>query len=128
MLEEKIIKKTTKTFETINTGGSWSKLFIFKDQLYGVGLNNRFDWPTTQNIYQIRDTGRTRLLYENLDRTIVDVKCTESFMYILYEDSGKQLLAKGDGTNLEKLVDEQVTISDFTVGSPVISVIANSFS
>ena len=128
MLEEKIVKKTTKTLETINTGGSWNKLFIFKDQLYGVGLNNRFDWPTTPSIYQIRDTGRTRLLYENLDRTIVDVKCTESFMYILYEDSGKQLIAKGDGKNLEKLVDEQVTISDFTVGSPVISVIANTFS
>ena len=128
MLEERIVKKTTKTLETINTGGSWSKLFIFKDQLYGIGLKNRFDWPTNMSIYQIRDTGRTKLLYQNLDRTIVDVKCTASFMYILYEDSGKQLIAKGDGTNLEKLVEEQVTISDFTVGSSAISVIANTFS
>ena len=80
------------------------------------------------SIYQIRDTGRTKLLYQNLDRTILDVKCTALFMYILYEDSGKQLIAKGDGTNLEKLVEEQVTISDFTVGSSAISVIANTFS
>ena len=128
MLEERIVKKTAKTLETINTEGSWSKLFIFKDQLYGIGLKNRFDWPTNMSIYQIRDTGRTKLLYQNLDRTIVDVKCTASFMYILYEDSGKQLIAKGDGTNLEKLVEEQVTISDFAVSSSAISVIANTFS
>ena len=128
MLEERIIKKTEKTLETINTEGSWSKLFIFKDQLYGIGLKNRFDWPTNMSVYQISDTGKTKLLYQNLDRAIVDVKCMASFMYILYEDSGKQLIAKGDGASLKKLVEEQVTISDFTVGSSAISVIANTFS
>jgi len=128
MLEERIIKKSAKQLETINTSGSWSKLFIFKDQLYGIGLKNRFDWPTNHSIYQIKDSGRTKLFYQNLDRTIIDVKCTASFMYILYEDSGKQLIAKGDGTSLEKLIDEQVTISDFAVSSSAISVIANTFS
>jgi dipeptidyl aminopeptidase/acylaminoacyl peptidase len=49
-------------------------------------------------------------------------------MYILYEDSGKQLLGKGDGKNIEKLIDEQLTISDFEISSNRISVIANTFS
>ena len=49
-------------------------------------------------------------------------------MYILYEDSGKQLLGKGDGKNIEILIDDQLTISDFEISSDKVAVIANTFS
>ena len=85
-------------------------------------------WPTNTSIHQIKDTGKTKILYPDLDRTITDVKCIDNFMYILYEDSGKQLLSRGDGVDLEKLIDEQITISDYVIESGKISVIVNSFS
>ncbi len=128
MLDEKIIKKTGNSLKTIHSKGMWGKLFIFKDELYGIGLNNRYDWPTNISIHQIKDTGKTKILYPDLDRTITDVKCIDNFMYILYEDSGKQLLSRGDGVDLEKLIDEQITISDYVIESGKISVIVNSFS
>ena len=106
----------------------WGKLFIFNDELHGIGLSKRFEWPTNISIHQIKDTGKTTVLYQDLDRPITNVKCRDSFMYILYEDSGKQLLGKGDGKNIEKLIDEQLTISDFEISSNRISVIANTFS
>ena len=68
------------------------------------------------------------MLYQNLDRTITNVKCKDSSMYVLYEDSGKQLLAKGDGVNFENLVNEEVTISDFAIGESTVSVVADTFS
>ena len=128
MLDEKIIKKTGSKLETIHTEGMWGKLFIFNNELHGIGLNKRFEWPTNISIHQIKDTGKTTVLYQDLDRPITNVKCRDSFMYILYEDSGKQLLGKGDGKNIEKLIDEQLTISDFETSSNRISVIANTFS
>ena len=117
MLDEKIIKKTGNKLETIHTEGMWGKLFIFNNELHGIGLNKRFEWPTNISIHQIKDTGKTTALYQDLDRPITNVKCRDSFMYILYEDSGKQLLGKGDGKNIEKLIDEQLTISDFEISS-----------
>ena len=67
------------------------------------------------------------MLYKDLDRPITNVKCRDSFMYILYEDSGKQLLGKGDGKNIEILIDDQLTISDFEISSDKVAVIANTF-
>ena len=128
MLDEKIIKKTGNKLETIHTEGMWGKLFIFNNELHGIGLNKRFEWPTNTSIHQIKDTGKTNVLYQDLDRPITNVECRDSFMYILYEDSGKQLLGKGDGKNIEKLIDDQLTISDFEISSDRISVIANTFS
>jgi len=127
-LDEKIIKKTGNKLKTIHTEGMWGKLFIFNDELYGIGLDKRFDWPTNISIRQIKDTGKTTLLYPDLDRPVTNVKCTDSHMYILYEDSGKQLLAKGNGKSIEKLIDEEITISDFEINSNKISVVANTFS
>ena len=45
MLDEKIIKTGNK-LETIHTKGMW-KLFIFNNELHGIGLNKRFDWLQT---------------------------------------------------------------------------------
>ena len=128
MLDEKIIKKTGNKLETIHTEGMWGKLFIFNNELHGIGLNKRFEWPTNISIHQIKDTGKTSVLYKDLDRPITNVKCRDSFMYILYEDSGKQLLGKGDGKNIEILIDDQLTISDFEISSDRVAVIANTFS
>jgi dipeptidyl aminopeptidase/acylaminoacyl peptidase len=128
MLDEKIIKKTGNKLETIHTEGMWGKLFIFNNELHGIGLNKRFEWPTNISIHQIKDTGKTSVLYQDLDRPITNVKCIDSFMYILYEDSGKQLLGKGDGKNIEILIDDQLTISDFEMSSDRVAVIANTFS
>ena len=128
MLDEKIIKKTGNKLETIHTKGMWGKLFIFNNELHGIGLNKRFEWPTNISINQIKDTGKTSVLYQDLDRPITNVKCRDSFMYILYEDSGKQLLGKGDGKNIEILIDDQLTISDFEISSDKVAVIANTFS
>ena len=128
MLDEKIIKKTGNKLETIHTKGMWGKLFIFNNELHGIGLNKRFEWPTNISIHQIKDTGKTSVLYQDLDRPITNVKCRDSFMYILYEDSGKQLLGKGDGKNIEILIDDQLTISDFEISSDKVAVIANTFS
>ena len=128
MLDEKIIKKTGNKLETIQTKGMWGKLFIFNNELHGIGLNKRFEWPTNISIHQIKDTGKTTVLYKDLDRPITNVKCRDSFMYILYEDSGKQLLGKGDGKNIEILIDDQLTISDFEISSDRVAVIANTFS
>ena len=128
MLNEKIIKKTGNKLKTIHKEGMWGKLFIFNNELHGIGLDKRFDWPTNISIHQIKDTGKTSLLYSSLDRPIVDVKCEDSFMYILYEDSGKQLLARGDGKNIEKLIENQVTVSDFSVDSNKVAVVINTFS
>ncbi len=128
MLDEKIIKKTGNKLETIHTKGMWGKLFIFNNELHGIGLNKRFEWPTNISIHQIKDTGKTTVLYKDLDRPITNVKCRDSFMYILYEDSGKQLLGKGDGKNIEILIDDQLTISDFEISSDRVAVIANTFS
>ena len=94
MLDEKIVKKTGSSLKTIRSEGSWGKLFIFNNDLYGIGLEKRFDWPTNISIFKISDAGKTTMLYQNLDRTITNVKCKDSSMYVLYEDSGKQLLAK----------------------------------
>ena len=127
-LDEKIIKKTGNKLKTIHTEGMWGKLFIFNDELYGIGLDRRFDWPTNISIRKIKDTGKTTLLYPGLDRPVTNVKCEDSSMYILYEDSGKQLLAKGNGKSIEKLIDEEITISDFEINSNKISVVANTFS
>jgi len=128
MLDEKIIKKTGNKLVTIHTEGMWGKLFIFNNELHGIGLNKRFEWPTNISIHQIKDTGKTSVLYQDLDRPITNVKCIDSFMYILYEDSGKQLLGKGDGKNIEILIDDQLTISDFEISSDRVAVIANTFS
>ena len=128
MLDEKIIKKTGNKLETIHTKGMWGKLFIFNNELHGIGLNKRFEWPTNISIHQIKDTGKTSVLYQDLDRPITNVKCIDSFMYILYEDSGKQLLGKGDGKNIEILINDQLTISDFEISSDRVAVIANTFS
>ena len=128
MLDEKIIKKTGNKLETIHTEGMWGKLFIFNNELHGIGLNKRFEWPTNISIHQIKDTGKTSVLYQDLDRPITNVKCRDSFMYILYEDSGKQLLGKGDGKNIEVLINDQLTISDFEISSDRVAVIANTFS
>ena len=128
MLDEKIVKKTGTKLQTIHTEGMWGKLFIFNNELHGIGLNKRFEWPANISIHQIKDTGKTSVLYQDLDRPITNVKCSNSFMYILYEDSGKQLLGKGDGKNIEILINDQLTISDFEISSDRVAVIANTFS
>ena len=128
MLEERIIKKTPKGLQTIHSKGMWSKLFSFNGKLHGVGLKNRFEWPTTTSIHEISDSGKTKKIDENFDRTIVDVKTFENSMYVLYEDSGKQLLGKKTKKGIENLISEEITITDFMIEDNDIFFIANSFT
>ena len=127
MLEERVIKKTSKGLRIIHSKGMWSKLFSFNGKLHGVGLKNRFEWPTTTSIHEISDSGKTKKIDENFDRTIVDVKTFENSMYVLYEDSGKQLLGKKTKDGIENLISEDITITDFVIGNNDIFFIANSF-
>ena len=128
MLEERVIKKTAKGLRIIHSNGMWSKLFSFNGKLHGVGLKNRFEWPTTTSIHEISDSGKTKKIDENFDRTIVDVKTFENSMYVLYEDSGKQLLGKKTKDGIENLISEDITITDFVIGNNDIFFIANSFT
>ncbi|MDG1201490.1 MAG: S9 family peptidase, partial [Candidatus Actinomarina sp.] len=128
MLEERIIKKTSKGLETIHSKGMWGKLFSFNGKLHGVGLKNRFDWPTTTSIYEINESGNTKKIDESFDRTIVDVKTSEEAMYVLYEDSGKQLLGKMTNDGIENLFSEEITITDFAIQDENLFFIANSFT
>jgi dipeptidyl aminopeptidase/acylaminoacyl peptidase len=128
MLEERIIKKTPKGLQTVHSKGMWSKLFSFNGKLHGVGLKNRFEWPTTTSIHEISDSGKTKKIDENFDRTIVDVKTFENSMYVLYEDSGKQLLGKKTKKGIENLISEEITITDFMIEDNDIFFIANSFT
>ena len=128
MLEERVIKKTSKGLRIIHSNGMWSKLFSFNGKLHGVGLKNRFEWPTTTSIHEISDSGKTKKIDENFDRTIVDVKTFENSMYVLYEDSGKQLLGKKTKDGIENLISEDITITDFVIGNNDIFFIANSFT
>lgn len=128
MLEERVIKKTAKGLRIIHSKGMWSKLFSFNGKLHGVGLKNRFEWPTTTSIHEISDSGKTKKIDENFDRTIVDVKTFENSMYVLYEDSGKQLLGKKTKDGIENLISEDITITDFVIGNNDIFLIANSFT
>ena len=128
MLEERVIKKTSKGLRIIHSNGMWSKLLSFNGKLHGVGLKNRFEWPTTISIHEISDSGKTKKIDENFDRTIVDVKTFENSMYVLYEDSGKQLLGKKTKDGIENLISEDITITDFVIGNNDIFFIANSFT
>ena len=128
MLEERVIKKTSKGLRIIHSKGMWSKLFSFNGKLHGVGLKNRFEWPTTTSIHEISDSGKTKKIDENFDRTIVDVKTFENSMYVLYEDSGKQLLGKKTKDGIKNLISEDITITDFVIGNNDIFFIANSFT
>ena len=128
MLEERVIKNTSKGLRIIHSKGMWSKLFSFNGKLHGVGLKNRFEWPTTTSIHEISDSGKTKKIDENFDRTIVDVKTFENSMYVLYEDSGKQLLGKKTKDGIENLISEDITITDFVIGNNDIFFIANSFT
>lgn len=128
MLEERVIKKTAKGLRIIHSKGMWSKLLSFNGKLHGVGLKNRFEWPTTTSIHEISDSGKTKKIDENFDRTIVDVKTFENSMYVLYEDSGKQLLGKKTKDGIENLISEDITITDFVIGNNDIFFIANSFT
>ena len=128
MLEERVIKKTSKGLRIIHSNGMWSKLFSFNGKLHGVGLKNRFEWPTTTSIHEISDSGKTKKIDENFDRTIVDVKTLENSMYVLYEDSGKQLLGKKTKDGIENLISEDITITDFVIVNNDIFFIANSFT
>ena len=128
MLEDRVIKKTAKGLRIIHSKGMWSKLFSFNGKLHGVGLKNRFEWPTTTSIHEISDSGKTKKIDENFDRTIVDVKTFENSMYVLYEDSGKQLLGEKTKDGIENLISEDITITDFVIGNNDLFFIANSFT
>merc|ERR1711965_382836 len=49
-------------------------------------------------------------------------------MYVLYEDSGKQLLGKMTKDGIENLFSEEITITDFAIQDENLFFIANSFT
>ena len=126
MLEEKIGSLGGTKIKEIFSKGSIGNLFYFQDDLYGVGLRNRFDWPTNTNILKIAKTGKVSYKYHSLDRNVVKAETNNSRLYFLYEDSGKTLLR--DAVNNVDLVNEDITIKDFAFNDEKTYVIANSFS
>ncbi len=89
MLEEKIGSLEGTNIKEIFSKGSMGNLFYYQDELYGVGLRNRFDWPTNTNILKISKTGKVSFKYHSLDRNVVKAEIYNSKLYFLYEDSGK---------------------------------------
>ena len=126
MLEEKIGSLVGSKIKDIFSKGSMGNLFYYEDDLYAVGLRNRFDWPTNTNILKISKTGKVSFKYHSLDRNIVKADVKDSKLYFLYEDSGKTLLR--DATNNVDLVNQEITIKDFAFNEDKTYVIANSFS
>ena len=126
MLEEKIGSLVGSKIKDIFSKGSMGNLFYYENDLYAVGLRNRFDWPTNTNILKISKTGKVSFKYHSLDRNIVKADVNDSKLYFLYEDSGKTLLR--DATNNVDLVNQEITIKDFAFNEDKTYVIANSFS
>jgi len=126
MLEEKIGCLEGSTIKDIFSKGSMGNLFYYEDDLYAVGLRNKFDWPTNTNILKISKTGKVSFKHHSIDRNVVKAEVNNSKLYFLYEDSGKTLLR--DATNNIDLVNEDVTIKDFAFNDDKTYVIANSFS
>ena len=126
MLEEKIGSLEGINIKEIFSKGSMGNLFYYQDELYAVGLKNRFDWPTNTNILKISKTGKVSFKYHSLDRNVVKAEVNNSKLYFLYEDSGKTILRDAD--NNADLVNEEVTIKDFAFNDNKTYVIANSFS
>jgi dipeptidyl aminopeptidase/acylaminoacyl peptidase len=126
MLEEKIGSLEGSKIKDIFSKGSMGNLFYYENDLYAVGLRNRFDWPTNTNILKISKTGKVSFKYHSLDRNIVKADVNDSKLYFLYEDSGKTLLR--DATNNVDLVNQEITIKDFAFNEDKTYVIANSFS
>ena len=126
MFEEKIGCLEGSTIKDIFSKGSMGNLFYYEDDLYAVGLRNKFDWPTNTNILKISKTGKVSFKHHSIDRNVVKAEVNNSKLYFLYEDSGKTLLR--DATNNIDLVNEDVTIKDFAFNDDKTYVIANSFS
>jgi hypothetical protein len=52
MLEEKIGSLVGSKIKDIFSKGSMGNLFYYEDDLYAVGLKNRFDWPTNTKYFK----------------------------------------------------------------------------
>ena len=126
MLEERVGVVKNRSIDNIFEKGSISNLFYYEDTLHGVGLRNRFDWPTNPTILKFSKPGHASFKFKLFDRNISKAKINNSILYFLYEDSGKTLLR--DGTNNIDLVDLNITIKDFAFNDDRIYIIANSFS
>jgi dipeptidyl aminopeptidase/acylaminoacyl peptidase len=126
MLEEKIGSLEGSKIKDIFSKGSMGNLFYYENDLYAVGLRNRFDWPTNTNILKISKTGKVSFKYHLLDRNVVKADVNDSKLYFLYEDSGKTILH--NATNNVDLVNQEITIKDFAFNKNKTYVIANSFS
>ena len=127
MLEDQIIKFSDSQLTVINTGGMWSQLFSYQDNLYGVGLDKRFDWPTNISIFKINKRGIANKVSNFIDRGVVKTKVSDNKVYVLYEDSGKQSLLKTDFENFEILYDKELLTSDFCVDGEDIYALVSSF-
>lgn len=126
MLEESVGIIKNKSIDNIFQKGSISNLFYYEDTLHGIGLRNRFDWPTNTTILKFSKPGNASFKYKLFDRNILKAKINNSLLYFLYEDSGRTLLR--DGTNNIDLVNLDITIKDFAFNNDGLYVIANSFS
>ena len=108
MLEERVGVVKNRSIDNIFEKGSISNLFYYEDTLHGVGLRNRFDWPTNPTILKFSKPGHASFKFKLFDRNISKAKINNSILYFLYEDSGKTLLR--DGTNNIDLVDLNICL------------------
>ena len=106
----------------------WEQIFSFNNNLYGVGLENRFDWPTNISVFELNEDGVVRKIKNEIDRGVIKVKVFNNYVFVLFEDSGKQSLLKTDFKDYEFLSDEESIISDFTVYDDKIYTLKNSFN
>ena len=128
MLENQVLKFSKSKLKVLNTGGMWEQIFYFNNNLYGVGLENRFDWPTNISVFELNEDGVVRKIKNEIDRGVVKVKVFNNYVFVLFEDSGKQSLLKTDFKDYEILSDEESIISDFTVYDDKIYTLKNSFN
>ena len=86
MLEDQIIKFSNSQVTVINSGGMWSQLFSYQNNLYGVGLEKRFDWPTNIGIFKFNKRGVANKVSNFIDRGVIKTKVSDNKVYVLYED------------------------------------------
>ena len=81
---EKILKSnflTTGPQNNIFEKGSISNLFYYEDTLHGVGLRDRFDWPTNPTILKFSKPEHASFKFKLFDRNISKAKINNSILY-----------------------------------------------
>ena len=80
MLEERIGYLKNRKIVDIFTKGMMGNLFYYENELYAVGLKNRFEWPTNTTILKFSQSGKVSFKYRSFDRNIIKAEVYESIL------------------------------------------------